>query len=116
MPPYSRGYKSGGINPPLPPAFSVPTTFGPEQVDALEIGSKNTFGNGALRLNLTGFYYKYKALQLSRIIARTSVNDNIDANIYGVEAEAVVSPVPGVCGQYELQAIYAPRCRTISCW
>lgn len=91
---YSRGYKSGGINPPLPPAFSVPTTFGPEQVDAFEIGSKNTFGNGALRLNLTGFYYKYKALQLSRIIARTSVNDNVDANIYGVEAEAVVSPVP----------------------
>jgi iron complex outermembrane receptor protein len=88
---YSRGYKSGGINPPLPPAFSVPTTFGPETVDSFEIGSKNTFG--ALRLNLTGFYYKYKSLQLSRIVARTSVNDNVNANIYGVEAEAVVTPV-----------------------
>ncbi len=90
---YSRGYKSGGINPPLPPQFSVPTTFAPEQVDAFEIGSKNTFMNGALRLNLTGFYYKYKQLQLSRIVARTSVNDNVSANIYGVEAEAVISPI-----------------------
>ena len=90
---YSRGYKSGGINPPLPPQFSVPTTFAPESVDAVEVGSKNTFANGALRLNLTAFYYKYKQLQLSRIVARTSVNDNVSANIYGVEAEAVISPI-----------------------
>jgi iron complex outermembrane receptor protein len=90
---YSRGYKSGGINPPLPPTFNVPTTFTPEQVDAFEIGSKNTFLHGALRLNLTGFYYKYKGLQLSRIVARTSVNDNVDANIYGVEAEAIMAPI-----------------------
>ena len=91
---YSRGYKSGGINPPLPPAFSVPTTFSPETIDAFEIGSKNTFGNGELRLNLTGFYYKYANLQLSRIVARTSVNDNVNANIYGIEAEAIMSPTP----------------------
>ncbi len=91
---YSRGYKSGGINPPVGAEFNVQNTFKPEQIDAFEIGSKNTFGGGQLRLNLTGFYYKYKNLQLSRIIARTSVNDNINADIYGVEAEAVISPVP----------------------
>ena len=90
---YSRGYKSGGINPPLSPIFQVPETFNPEFVDSFEIGSKNTFGNGALQLNLTGFYYKYKDLQLSRIVARTSVNDNVNANIYGVEAEAVIRPI-----------------------
>lgn len=93
---YSRGYKSGGINPPLSPIFTVPVSFAPEQVDAFEIGSKNTFGNGAFRLNLTGFYYKYKGLQLSRIVARTSVNDNVDVNIYGVEAEAIASPTPAL--------------------
>src|SRR5690606_24953246 len=43
---YSRGYNSVGINPPLQPVFAVPETFKPEQVDAFEIGSKNTFGNG----------------------------------------------------------------------
>ncbi len=89
---YSRGYKSGGINPPLSPTLVVPTTFGPETVDSFEVGSKNQFLSGTLQLNLTAFYYKYKALQLSRIVARTSVNDNVDANIYGLEAEAIVKP------------------------
>ena len=89
---YSRGYKSGGINPPIAGSFAVPTTFRPEQVDAVEVGSKNTFGHGQFRFNLTGFYYRYRDLQLSRIVARTSVNDNINADIYGVEAEAIMSP------------------------
>lgn len=89
---YSRGYKSGGINPPLQPVFAVAESFKPEFVDAFEIGSKNTFANGAFRFNLTGFYYKYKSLQLSRIVARTSVNDNVDAYIYGLEAEAIIKP------------------------
>ncbi len=92
---YSRGYKSGGINPPLS-VGSVQEFFAPEDVDAFEIGSKNVFGNGDLVLNLTGFYYKYSGLQLSRIISRTSVNDNIDANIWGLEAEAIVSPAANV--------------------
>ena len=90
---YSRGYKSGGINPPLSPIFAVPESFTPEFVNSFEVGSKNSFGNGALQLNLTGFYYQYKGLQLSRIVARTSVNDNVSANIYGVEAEAIVRPI-----------------------
>ena len=91
---YSRGYKSGGINPPLQPIFAVPESFGSETIDSFEVGSKNVFGNGALVLNATAFYYRYKGLQLSRIIARTSVNDTIDADIYGVEVEAVVRPDP----------------------
>ncbi|MDT0507858.1 TonB-dependent receptor [Novosphingobium sp. MMS21-SN21R] len=86
---YSRGYKSGGINPPLS-VGSVNDSFKPESVDAFEFGSKNRFG--ALQLNLSAFYYRYKDLQLSRITARTSVNDNINANIYGVEAEAIMAP------------------------
>jgi len=91
---YSRGYKSGGINPPLQPIFSVPDSFGPEKIDAFEVGSKNTFANGMIQLNATAFYYKYKGLQLSRIIARTSVNDTIDANIWGIELESVLRPDP----------------------
>jgi outer membrane receptor protein involved in Fe transport len=91
---YSRGYKSGGINPPLSPVFEVSDSFGPEFIDAFEIGSKNRFLDGTLQLNLTGFYYKYKGLQLSRIVNRTSVNDNVDANIWGVEVEGVVRPIP----------------------
>jgi outer membrane receptor protein involved in Fe transport len=89
---YSRGYKSGGINPPLSPIFAVAETFDPEFVDAFEIGSKNQFGK--MQLNLTAFYYKYAGLQLSRIVARTSVNDNVNAKIWGVEAEAIIRPIP----------------------
>lgn len=89
---YSRGYKSGGINPPLQPIFAVSDSFAPEFVNAFEIGSKNTFLDGSLRLNVTGFYYQYKALQLSRIVARTAVNDNVDADIYGLEADAIIKP------------------------
>ena len=92
---YSRGYKSGGINPPLQPIFAVPEAIESEKVDAFEVGLKNNFGR-ALQLNLTAFYYKYKDLQLSKIVARTAVNDNVSANIYGFEAEAIVRPDPAV--------------------
>ncbi|MBS0476166.1 MAG: TonB-dependent receptor [Proteobacteria bacterium] len=91
---YSRGYKSGGINPPLSPVAAVAKSFDPEFVNAFEIGSKNTFANGKVMLNVTGFYYDYKGLQLSRIVSRTSVNDNVNARIYGLEAEAVLRPLP----------------------
>src|SRR3546814_3334568 len=90
---YSRGYKSGGINPPLSPIFAVSESFGSESIDAFEIGSKNVFANGALQLNATAFYYKYSGLQLSRIVARTSVNDTVDANIWGVELESVLRQI-----------------------
>jgi len=89
---YSRGYKSGGINPPLSPIFAVNEAFKPEFIDSFEVGSKNTFLDGTLRLNLTAFYYKYKSLQISRIVARTSVNDNVDADIYGFEGDAIIQP------------------------
>jgi iron complex outermembrane recepter protein len=91
---YSRGYKSGGLNPPLQlqGTLDVGEVFSPEFVDAFEIGSKNSFLDGTLRANLTGFYYKYTGLQLSRIVARTSVNDNINAIIYGLEGEFIIQP------------------------
>lgn len=89
---YSRGYKSGGINPPLQPIFEVPDFFAPEFIDAFEIGSKNSFAGGRFILNLTGFYYKYSDLQLSRIVARTAVNDNVNAEVWGLEAEAIIRP------------------------
>jgi iron complex outermembrane recepter protein len=92
---YSRGYKSGGINPPLAVALGgLQTTFNPEFVNAFEIGTKNKFGDGTLTLNASAFYYQYKGMQLSRIVNRTSINDNVDADIYGLELEAIVRPSP----------------------
>jgi iron complex outermembrane recepter protein len=89
---YSRGYKSGGVNPPLGPQFAglASTTFRPEFINAFEIGSKNTWGK--FTLNASAFYYKYQGLQLARIINRNAVNDNVNADIYGLELESVLRP------------------------
>ncbi len=94
---YSRGYKAGGINPPFDPAvFIAPAEFDKEVIDAFEIGTKNIFLGGAFRANMSAFYYKYKDLQISRIINRTSFNDNSDAEIFGVEGEFIVAPTPSL--------------------
>ena len=97
---YSRGYKPGGFNPAIPPAFQSTSsfTFDSEQVDAIEIGTKNTFMDGRLMLNGAFFLYDYAALQVTRIANNSSLNDNIDADIMGVEVEGLWRPeaLPGM--------------------
>ncbi len=91
---YSRGYKGGGFNPPFDPQLfpSATETFEPEFVDAFEIGSKNVFFDGTLQANFTAFFYDYEDLQVSKIINRTSFNENTDAEIYGLETELIWAP------------------------
>ena len=96
---YAHGYKAGGANPP-PPVFAtyggatslaveiLPDTFGPEFVDAFEIGSKNTLLDHALTLNMTAFHYDYEGYQISEIRNRAAVNSNFDATVWGAELEA----------------------------
>ncbi len=104
---YAHGYKAGGANPPgavLDTAlgggeigFPIhPLTFKPEFVDAFEIGSKNTFLDGALTFNASAFYYNYEHYQISEIVDRTSINLNFDAHIKGAEVEGVWEPIPGL--------------------
>ncbi|MDB5469065.1 MAG: TonB-dependent receptor [Caulobacter sp.] len=91
---YSRGYKGGGVNPACSTGVSCPPpTFAPEFVDAWEFGSKNTFNDGRLVANATAFHYDYIGYQVSKIVNRTSVNENIDAKIYGLELETIWAPV-----------------------
>ncbi|MET3665138.1 TonB-dependent receptor [Caulobacter sp. 1776] len=91
---YSKGYKGGGINPGVPAgAIGVKQTFGPEFVNAIEVGTKNTMLGGSLLFNATGFTYDYKGYQISKIVNRTSVNENVDAKVYGFEIESIWSPV-----------------------
>ncbi len=91
---YSRGYKGGGFNPPFDPILfpSSSPTFEPEFVDAFEIGSKNIFFDGTVQANATLFFYDYEDLQVSKIVNRTSFNENTDAEIFGLEAEFVWAP------------------------
>ena len=59
---------------------------------------KNVLNDNTLIANFSAFYYDYQGLQVSKIIARTSVNENIDAEMTGFEAELAWSPsqVPGL--------------------
>jgi len=88
---YTRGYKGGGMNPPFNPLQfpNAQATFGPESINAFEIGSKNRFLDGQLQANLAAFYYDYKGLQVSRIVSRTAFNENTDARVYGLELETI---------------------------
>ena len=88
---YSRGYKGGGFNPPATSAGTA-KTFAPEFINAFEVGMKNTMMDGMVMANFTAFYYDYKGLQVSKIVDRTSVNENMDAKIWGLEAELQYAP------------------------
>ena len=91
---FNRGYKPGGFNPPINPEFQDNSsfTFDKEQVDAIEIGSKNILMDGRMQLNASVFIYDYSDLQIARIANNTSLNDNVDAEIWGVEIEGFWSP------------------------
>jgi len=112
---FAHGYKAGGANPPgavllrynnfdiISPIH--PLTFKPEFIDAYEAGTKNTLLDGALVIDATGFYYDYKGYQISRIVDRTSINDNFDATVRGAELETSWEPALGLkfsfAGGYE---------------
>ena len=91
---YSIGFKSGGLNPPVDAALfgATPATFDNEEIDAYEIGTKNTLYGGRLQANMNLFYYDYGDLQIGKIVNRTSLNENTDAEIFGFEGEFVFAP------------------------
>ncbi|RJG11475.1 TonB-dependent receptor [Massilia cavernae] len=92
---YSRGYKAGGINPATPVEFQASSDFKKETLDAFELGARNTLLGGKLSLSTSAFAVRYNDLQISRLVARSAVNDNADADIHGAELESVLIPVRG---------------------
>ena len=97
---YSRGYKPGGFNPAIPPAFQDTSafTFDAEQVNAFEAGLKSTLLDGRMMLNASAFLYDYTGLQATRIRNNSSINENIDADLRGLELEGRWRPdaLPGL--------------------
>jgi outer membrane receptor protein involved in Fe transport len=84
---YARGYKAGGANPGLQAgnAQGLPLTYHPEFIDAYELGTKNQLLGNTLQANGDVYYYNYSGLQVSSIVDNTSVNQNINAKVWGVE-------------------------------
>jgi iron complex outermembrane receptor protein len=94
----STGFKGGGTNP-RPFIASQIVPFGPETLTNYEIGAKSDWFDHSLRLNLAGFYSKYKDIQVvllscpqfsggSAVEPCAAPVNGGDANIYGVEAES----------------------------
>ncbi len=91
---FSRGYKGGGFNPAFDPIDfpGANEDFEPEFINAFEIGSKNILLDGTLQANGSIFFYDYEDLQTTKIINRSSFNENINADIFGIEAELAWAP------------------------
>lgn len=101
---YSRGFKSGiyNLNNTTNPAVA------PEKIDAFEIGTKNDFLDHALRVNLSGFYYDYKNLQLVVRTAGTSqIFNAASAEVYGLDAQLLAIPVRGLTLRADANLLHA---------
>lgn len=99
------GFKSGGLNPGLPP-----NTYDPEKLVAYEVGSKNRFFDNTLQFNLELYYWDYKKQQIG---LRGPLNPTgqapkpvlVSGDLYGAEASIVWSPTPA--DRFTADVLYA---------
>ncbi len=99
----SRGFKSGGYNI-RAQATAVPRSAEPfqdESVDSFEVGSKMSFLDNRLFLNLSAFHNKYKDIQLSVFTSYDSNNDGIDDAFFGDFTNAGRGTVNGLEVEYQ---------------
>lgn len=90
---YSRGFRPGGVN------RRGGTPYTPDFLTNFEVGTKNTFFDRKLTLNVTGFYEKWKNFQFGflGLNGLTVIRNLIGAaDVYGIEADATVVPVRGL--------------------
>lgn len=85
---WQKGIKSGGHQ------LSLPSLFAPEEVEAFEGGIKSQTADGRLTFNASAFFYDYSNLQATITIPpNTTLVENGDAEIYGLEAELFWEPI-----------------------
>jgi iron complex outermembrane recepter protein len=96
----SKGFKSGGYN--LgdivdPNTGLTNNGFTPETLWSYDAGFRGSFAGGLIDLNANAFYYDYKNLQVSKVVLSTVIIENAaSSQIYGLEAQAIVRPLPGL--------------------
>lgn len=109
---FSTGFKGGGINP-RPYFASQVQPFGPETIDAYEVGLKSELFDRKMRLNLSAFYNYYDDIQLT-LLSCPQYNPTYilpvgvpglpcalpanagDAHVKGIEAETAIRPIDGL--------------------
>jgi iron complex outermembrane receptor protein len=103
---FSTGYRGGGVNP-RPFVIEQALPFGPETLNAYEIGLKTDLFDRMVRLNLSAFINDYKDMIFSNT-APTIVNGVVlsaangtpvnagDGRFKGLEAELALRPADGL--------------------
>lgn len=102
----STGFRSGGFNAGVFVNPALQGSFGPEDVTAYEIGSKNRFFDNRLQLNLSVYRNEFKNLQVQNQFlvpaagggfTTTSIILNAaEAHSQGIEVEVQAVPVSGL--------------------
>lgn len=111
---FSTGYRAGGFNDVITvEGTAYAPDYKPERVYATEIGSKNTFFDKRMTVNLSAFWYAYRDYQTSNVVQlgegsrdpvtgnliafNTSLRTNVgDARVLGVELESSTVIVKGL--------------------
>ncbi|WP_375402972.1 TonB-dependent receptor [uncultured Sphingomonas sp.] len=81
---YNRGVKSGGFS----VRAAANPAFNPEQLDAYEAGVKSELFGRKVRLNVGGFFYDYKNIQVPIYTGtQTLILNGAEARIYGADVD-----------------------------
>jgi iron complex outermembrane receptor protein len=102
---YSRGYRAGGLtplssDPSVPPLYA----FKPEYSNNIELGSKNTFFNNRLRVNVALFYATITDAQVPTLVLPDAITITRNAGKLeskGAEIELAALPVRGLEINYQ---------------
>lgn len=108
---YSRGFRAGGISqlgsdPSQPPLYA----YKPEYSDNYEAGTKNTFWDKRIRLNIAAFYTLVTDAQVPTLILPDAITVTKNAgrlNSAGAEMELASTPVKGLEFDYNLGYTHA---------
>ena len=108
---YSRGFRAGGISqlgsdPSQPPLYA----YKPEYSDNYEIGSKNSFFDKTLRVNISAFYTRVNNAQVPTLVLPDAITVTKNAgklNSKGVEAEVAATLLKGLDVDYNFGYTHA---------
>ena len=95
----SRGFKSGGFNGRASEEAEF-EPFDPEIVDSLDIGFKSSWLERGVRLDVAGFYSKYRDIQRTQLVALspteigTTIANAAKATVFGAEVQADAQLTP----------------------
>ena len=96
----STGFKGGGFNPALEAEKypNTPQVFANMEITAYELGIKTELRDQGIRLNAAAYFYDASDYHVTKIVNKTNVNEGIDVDLYGFEADALWAPrsVPGL--------------------